>query len=191
MAGGDEPPYVRISSGDYHVLHPRPAYLIVSRKREGGYNVMAASWVMPVSEEPPLLVAAVERDAYTMELIRESGEFTVNVMGEEHVDIVYRAGTVSGRRVDKWRMLGLEPLEPLETSTPGIRGAYAVLECRVREIYPAGECFLVLAEIASIRVQRDKYTRYGWDLRKARILMHNSGRAFTVPGRLVFAKKHG
>jgi len=39
----------------YLLLHPRPAYLIGSGKVGEKVNFMAASWVSPVSEEPPLV----------------------------------------------------------------------------------------------------------------------------------------
>ncbi len=181
--------YIEIDRDDYRVLHPRPAYLIVTRKHGGGYNVMAASWVMPVSEEPPIIAIAIDKSSYTHELIEETGEFTVNVVGEEHADIVYRAGTISGRETDKWAQLGLKPAGPKEISTPGIDGSYGFLECCVVERVDAGECSLFIAEIKAIHVRGDLYTKYGWDLRKARILMHASGRAFILPGRLVLASK--
>ncbi len=181
--------YIEIDPTDYYVLHPRPTYLVVTRKPDGGYNVMAASWVMPVSEEPPLVALAIDKESYTHELMSRTREFTVNIVGKEHVDIVYRAGTVSGRRVDKWVMLGLEPLDPKVISVPGIRGCYGFIECRVERIVDAGECSLVIARVAASHVRKDLYTRYGWDLRRAGILLHAAGRAFVLPGRLVFAGK--
>jgi flavin reductase (DIM6/NTAB) family NADH-FMN oxidoreductase RutF len=51
--------YVEISPSDYHVLHPHPAYLIVSRSIDGVLNVIAASGVMPVSEKPLYIVLSL------------------------------------------------------------------------------------------------------------------------------------
>ena len=101
--------YKTIDRENYYVLHPRPVYLIVTRRKQGGYNVMAASWVMPVSEDPPLVALAISKESYTHELIEEFKELTINVVGEEYLDIVYRAGTITGRNTDKWNMLGLKP----------------------------------------------------------------------------------
>ena len=181
--------YKEIEPENYYVFHPRPAYLIVSKKPGNGYNVMAASWVTPVSEEPPLVMVTVSKEAYSNKLIREAGEFTINVMGAEHVDIVYKAGSISGKDVDKWSILGLKPLDPLKITTPGIDGAYGVIECIVENAIEAGESTLFIGRIVSIRVREDLFTKYGWDLRKAQVILHQSGRAFALPGRLVFAKK--
>ncbi|MCD6195384.1 MAG: flavin reductase family protein [Staphylothermus sp.] len=181
--------YKLIDPSEYHVLHPRPAYLIVSRSSSGRLNVMAASWVSPVSEEPPLIIVAIERGSLTREYILETKEFTINVVGEEHLNLTYRAGTVSGRSVDKWKMLGLEEESSKYISVPGIKGSYGFIECVLSKVVEAGECDLLFCEPKAIHVREDLYTRYGWDLRKARILMHVRGRAFTVPGRLLFAGK--
>lgn len=183
--------YKEVDPTEYYVFHPRPVYLIVVKKPGSGYNVMAASWVTPVSEEPPLVLVAVSREAYTNELIREAKEFTINVMGVEHVDTVFKAGTVSGKNLDKWGILGLKPLEPIRISTPGIDGAYGVAECILENTVEAGESTLFIGRIQAVRVREDIYTKYGWDLRKANILLHQSGRAFVLPGRMVFARKHG
>lgn len=181
--------YVSVDPTEYYVFHPRPAYLVVTRDPAGKLNVMAVSWVTPASEEPPLIALAIGKESYTHEILMKTDELTVNVVGEDKVDLVYRAGTVSGRDVDKWRMLGLEEEPSERISVPGIKGSYAIAECRVKNRVDAGECTLFICEILNIKVLKDYYTRYGWDLRKARILLHNSGRAFTIPGRLVFARK--
>lgn len=181
--------YVDIDPSDYHVLHPRPAYLIVSRSRDGVLNVMAASWVMPVSEEPPYIILSIERGNKTHENILDTKEFTINIVGEEHVNIVYKAGTVSGRKINKWEMLGLKPAPSKYISVPGIQGSYGYIECVVSNIFRAGECDLFMCEPKAIHVRSDLYEKYGWNLRKARILLHMRGRVFVVPGKLIFAEK--
>ena len=181
--------YRGIDPSEYYVLHPRPVYLIVSRSSSGRLNVMAASWVSPVSEEPPLISVAISRDTLTREYILETREFTINIVGEEHVNTVYRAGIMSGRRVDKWNILGLEPIPSEHISVPGIKDSYGFIECVLEKVVEAGECDLLLCSPKKIHVREDLYTKYGWDLRKAKILMHVRGRVFTVPGKLLFAEK--
>ena len=81
------------------------------------------------------------------------------------------------------------PLDSKKISVPGIKGAYGFAEGIVKNIVEAGECDLVIVEILNINVKSDLYEKYGWNLRKARILMHVRGRVFSIPGKLVFVKK--
>lgn len=181
--------YIEVDPGEYHVLHPRPVYLIVSRSSSGRLNVMAASWVSPISDEPFLVAVSIWSKSLTHEYITETGEFTINVLSEEHADLAYRAGSVSGRERDKWRELGLNPYPSKHISTPGINGALGILECIVENKVPVGESVLFIASVKAIHVRRDLYVRYGWNLDKARILMHNSGRVFTINGKLILVEK--
>lgn len=179
--------YVPISPDNYYVLHPRPVYLVVSRSRDGKLNVMAASWVTPVSDEPFLLAISIWKGSLTHQYISDVKEFTVNVPSEKHVEIVYKAGTMSGRSVDKMSVLGLRTVKSTKIGTPGLEGMLGFLECKVVSEVDLGESTLFIARVEAIHVIGELFTKYGWDLSKARVLMHNSGRGFTIPGKLVLA----
>jgi flavin reductase (DIM6/NTAB) family NADH-FMN oxidoreductase RutF len=181
--------YKPISPGEYHVLHPRPVYLIVARSSSGKLNVMAASWVTPVSDEPFLVAISVWKGSLTHQYIRETGEFTVNIPSEKHVNIVFKAGSVSGRDVDKLALLGLKTTPSSTINTPGLEDMLGFLECKVVKEVDLGESTLFIAEVKAIHVKEDLYTKYGWDLSKARILLHHSGRGFTTTSRLILAEK--
>lgn len=174
----------------YMPLHPRPAYLIVSGV-EGELNVMAASWVMPVSEEPLRLAIAIDRESRTYELIEKYGEFTVNVVDAKLVDKVYKAGTISGKSVeDKLTIIGLKTTPSLKIRTPGLEEALGIIESKVWKSLDVGEVRLYIADILAIRVRPEYYNeRYGWDIRRAQILLHLTGRAFTIPCKLILAER--
>jgi len=179
--------YIEVDDPFYRVLHPRPAYLIVSGRGED-VNIMAASWVMPLSEEPWTIGLALDRETYTYQLVKKYGEFTVNVVTDNEVDLVYYVGHVSKYEVDKIRERNI-PLSPSRhIETPYYSNAIGYAECRVMKMTPVGEVDLVVGEVLSIYARKDLFTRYGWDLRKVKILMQNIGRGFTTnSGRVIYA----
>ena len=181
--------YVEIDPESYHVLHPRPVYLIVSKDDRGRLNVMAASWVSPISDEPFLVAVPLWRKCKTFENISSNHEFTINVVDDKFVDTVWFAGTTSGREVDKWSKLGLKPVESKKISVPGIDGVLGFLECRVRDIHDYGENSLIIADVLAIHVDKEYYERYGWNLRKTTILLHVGGKAFATIGKLLFPSR--
>ncbi|MEM1628726.1 MAG: flavin reductase family protein [Desulfurococcaceae archaeon] len=180
--------YTSIDPKNYIVLHPRPVYLIVSRNNEGKLNVMAASWVSPVSDEPFLVAVSIWKESLTYQYIREIGEFTINIPSEKHVDIVYRAGTMSGKEIDKISALGLQTSPSKIIRTPGLMDMLGFLECVVKDSIDVGESTLFIAEVKAIHIRPDLFSRYGWDLRKAKVLLHNSGKGFSVPERIIIVK---
>lgn len=180
--------YVDLGPNEYHVLHPRPAYLIVTLNEDGKPNVMAASWVSPVNDEPLIVALALGKESKTFENITRRGELTINIMGEEHIDLVYKAGSVSGREVNKWEYLGLKPVKPSKIGVPGIEGSYGFVECVVEKVIDLEGVGLVLCRSVAIHVRKELMYRRYWDLSKARILLHNIGRSFSVPGLPKYAK---
>lgn len=181
--------YKTIEPSSYHVLHPRPVYLIVTRSSTGFVNVMSASWVTPVSDEPFLVAVSLWKGSLTYQLIKETGEFTINIPSEKDLDRVYRAGTVSGREVDKIKEIGFRLYESKIIKTPGLQDVLGFLECRLVNEIDLGESVLLIAKVEAIHVVEEYYTKYGWDLYKAKPLLHHSGRAFTTPTRPLLAQR--
>lgn len=181
--------YRSIDKSEYRVLHPRPVYLIVSRSKDGKLNVMAASWVSPISDEPFLVLLSIWKGSLTYQYIKETGDFTINIPMVEHVELVYKAGSVSGREVDKFTLLGLRVVKSNVVETPGLDNMLGFLECRVVNETEYDETAVFIARVEAIHVREDTYTRYGWDLNKAKILLHLGGRGFATPSKLITVKR--
>jgi len=180
---------MEIKSRHYLLLHPRPVYIIGSGKFGREANLMAASWVIPVSEEPPKVVISIDRENYTYELIEKYGEFTVNVVEENYLDKIWFLGTTSGRDIDKVAKVGLTVAKGRKVDAPIIKEAIGIIEAKVSEKIDVGECRLYIGDIVYAEADESKYSlRYGWNLRKTRLIYHLSGKAFMTNGRLIFPK---
>ncbi len=165
--------YVRLGEENwYYVLHPRPVY-VVAAAWGGRVNFMAASWVMPFSEDPPRIVASLSKDSYTAELARRAGSFTVNVYAADAADFVYSAGTVSGRRVDKVRELGAEVSFDTATGAPRIVRPRPIgyVVARVHRVLEdlAEDVDLFVADVVEAYADERLFNEsYGWVLQRAR-----------------------
>ncbi|MCD6125578.1 MAG: flavin reductase family protein [Thaumarchaeota archaeon] len=62
---------------------------------------------MPVSEDPPMIALSLRKESYTGELIKKSGEFTVNIPDERLLKALWLCGTRSGRRINKFKRANL------------------------------------------------------------------------------------
>jgi len=160
--------------------------------RDDDVGVMTASWVTPVAEEPPRLALAMDKEGRTYSLIRQYGEFTVNVVFEEHVGKLWLAGTLSGWRVkDKLRRVGVKAAPSKTVGVPRVAEAAAVIECRLWQALNVGETVLVLGDVLdAYALAGDAFNeKYGWVISKARIPLHLGGKAFTIPRGLLIAGK--
>jgi len=79
------------TSSAYHLLHPRPVVIVVSLDSNGKPNGMTAAWITPVSMKPPLITVSIAPRRYTYKLIKETGDFTVNVLDVNLVGEVLEA----------------------------------------------------------------------------------------------------
>jgi len=181
--------YVEVSPNEYHVLHPRPVYLIVSRSRDGRLNVMPASWVSPVYDDPFLIAVSIWSGSLTHEYVMETGELTINILSEKHAELAYKLGTESGRDVDKFKKHGLKPYPSKTISTPGLDGVLGFVECVVRDKLRVGESTLFICESKAVHVDKEVYEKYGWNLSKTSILLHGAGKSFTTTSRLIRVSK--
>ena len=181
---------IEISEKFYLTLHPRPAYVIGSGKFGEKSNFMAASWVTPVSEEPPRVCIAIDKESYTWELINSTGEFTVNVVSEEYTDKLYYVGTRSGREVDKIKTSGFKVVKGDTVDAPVVENAVAVLECKVWKVIDCGDTVLVIGDVLKCKADSTKFNpRYGWDLRTVKIPLHVWGPVFAYHCRVKSMRK--
>lgn len=65
-------------------------HVIGSHNADGQLNAMLADWVMQVSFKPRLLAVAIENDARTLRFIRETGNFSVNLLHQKDGHIIAR-----------------------------------------------------------------------------------------------------
>ncbi len=166
----------------YYLLFPRPAVLIVTCSREGRVNVMTASWVTPIAEDEPTVGVAIDRGHFTRKLLDEVPEFTINIPSVNLLDKVWKAGTVSGREVDKSKILGLTFRPAKKVKPPIIEECIGAIEAQVYKIIPVGEVDFVIGRVVAAYV-REEYLYKGEyiDFKKAKVLLHAGGRAFMYP----------
>lgn len=150
---------------------------------------MPASWNTPVSEEPPTIAVAIDRESFTLKCLEHVGEAIINIPSSEHADLVYHLGTVSGEEVDKVREYGVKLDRLKDAGIPYWIDAIGVMEVKVKEKIDVGEVRLYLFEVLRAYAKGTLYSKWGWNLTKTSTLLHGAGRAFYAVGKRVLAKK--
>jgi len=110
-------------------------------------NIIAVSFCMPVSKEPPLIACAIGRGAYSCKLIESTKEFIVNVPPKELRSRIYYCGFHSGYQVDKFKETGLTPKPACKVRTPIIEECVAHMECKVKQEIETGDKNLFIGEV--------------------------------------------
>lgn len=132
------------------LLVPGPVGLISTIYRDQP-NVMAASWMMPLSFDPVLIGVAVHPARLTHEFITKSEYFTVNIPTADLMTPVHIAGTVSGREGDKFAATGLTLADPIAVEAPLVAECVAHIECGIVERKSFGDHDLFVGRALSVQ----------------------------------------
>jgi len=161
------------------LLHPKPAIIVISSDSSGRINGMTAAWITPIARSPPTVGFSIAPQRYTYELIKESKEFTLNVVDADRVNQVHLLGTVSGRNRDKLKESGLTLIASKNVKPPRIKEALAALECKIKNELEIGDRIFIIAEVVAAYARKGLFTEV-YDPEKARILMHLGGANYTT-----------
>lgn len=135
-----------------NMLYPVPAVMVSCGRPGERPNIITVAWAGTICSDPPMLSISVRKERYSYGLLQDSGEFVVNLVNRELVFAADFCGVRSGRTVDKFAELKLEPLPSCHVAPPGIAQSPVCLECRVARQIPLGSHDLFLADIVGVSV---------------------------------------
>ncbi len=133
------------------LLAPAPPALVSCGDLEN-HNVLTAAWTGIVNSEPPMTYVSIRPQRYSHGIIKERGEFVINLPTEAIVKATDLCGVKSGRDVDKFALASLTAEPSNLVAAPGIAECPISLECKVREIYSLGSHDMFLADIVAVDV---------------------------------------
>lgn len=165
-----------------NMLYPLPA-VMVSCAREGEKpNIITLAWVGTVCSDPVMVSISVRPERYSYDIIRETGEFVINLTTKELAYATDYCGVKSGRNVDKFSDLHLTPGKAGKLKTaPLIEESPVNLECRVTEVKELGSHHMFLAEVAAVDIDEAYLDENGkFRLNDTGLLAYSHGEYFTL-----------
>ena len=168
-----------------NMLYPIPA-VMVSCGREGETpNIITVAWAGNICSSPAMLSISVRKERYSYDIIKETGEFVVNLTNKKLVKATDWCGVRSGRDYDKFKEMNLTPQKSNKISAPGILESPVNIECKVKQILELGSHDMFVAEVMCVDVD-DKYMdeKGRFDLKKAGLIAYSHGEYFSLGEKL-------
>ena len=168
-----------------NMLYPIPA-VMVSCGREGETpNIITVAWAGNVCSSPAMLSISVRKERYSYDIIKETGEFVVNLTNEELTRAADWCGVRSGRDYDKFREMKLTPQKSRNISAPGIEESPVNIECKVKQVIELGSHDMFVAEVLCVTVD-DRYMddKGRFDLKAAGLVAYSHGEYFSLGKKL-------
>jgi len=169
------------------LLNPVPVVLVTSADEAGKANIITVAWAGTINSEPPMLSVSIRKERYSYELIKQKGQFAVNLTTEKMAFATDLCGIKSGRDVDKFELAKLTPAKASAIDVPIIKESPVALECVVKNTLDLGSHVMFIAEIVAVDVEEGLLNEKGkLMLDKAGLICYSHGKYWTLGKELGF-----
>ncbi|MBQ7758925.1 flavin reductase family protein [Anaerotignum sp.] len=137
------------------VIYPVPAVMVSCGTMENK-NIITVAWTGTVNSDPAMTYVSIRPSRHSHQIIKESGEFVINLVTEKLAYACDYCGVKSGRDIDKFSEMKLTAKKGEKVDAPIIYESPVNIECKVKQIIPLGTHDMFLAEVVSVQVS-DEY----------------------------------
>ncbi len=148
-------------------------------------NVLTVAWTGILNTQPPVTYISLRPERYSYNIIKQSGEFVINLTTEQLVKAADYCGVKSGKNTDKFKDMQLTAEKSQKVSAPILAQSPVNIECKVREIIPLGTHHMFLADIVALDVAKELIDSKGrLALDKAGLAAYAHGEYFSLGKKL-------
>ena len=134
------------------LLAPVPPALVSGGGGELPDNVLTVAWTGILNSDPAKTYVSIRPSRFSHGLIRQNGEFVINVAPSKLVRSVDRAGVITGKDIDKFEACGLRRTPSVAVSCPTVADCPIALECKVTDVVSLGTHDMFIADIVAVTV---------------------------------------
>ena len=134
-------------------LAPVPVVLVSCGTMEEA-NICTIAWTGVLNSNPPLVYVSIRPSRYSYEIIKQSGEFVINLPNEELAYQTDYCGTKSGSKEDKFETAGLTKEASTLVKAPAIAECPINLECKLVEIKEFSSHHMFIGEIIAVKADK-------------------------------------
>lgn len=164
-----------------NMLYPLPVVMVSCVDKDEKANIITVAWAGTICTNPAMLSISVRPERHSYNMIKETGEFVVNLVTK---DLVYAAdfcGVKSGRDVDKFEFLKLHKSNSVNVLVPGIEESPVNIECKVRKIDELGSHHMFIADVVSVNIDDRYLDKTGkFNLNKSDLAVYSHGEYFAL-----------
>ena len=115
-------------------------------------NIVTVAWTGTVNTKPPMTYISLRPSRHSYGIIKEKGEFVINLTTTDMIKKTDYCGIYTGKKVNKFEKCGFTKCEATQVSAPLIDECPVNLECKVKDVIPLGTHDMFLAEIVAVHV---------------------------------------
>lgn len=164
-----------------NMLYPIPAVMASCGDINGISNIITIAWTGTICTNPPMLYISVRPARYSYSIIKNSGEFVINLVTEKLVYAADFCGVRSGRETDKWKACHLTKEKADTVKCPMIKESPVNIECHITEVKELGSHHMFIADVTAVHADKkymDKNNKF--NLNSSGLVTYSHGSYFAL-----------
>lgn len=155
--------------------YPIPAVMVSCGSMEKS-NIITVAWTGIVCTNPAQAYISVRPERYSYNIIKESGEFVINLTTRELAYATDWCGVRSGAKFDKFKEMKLTKEKANFVNCPMIKESPVSIECKVVEIKEIGSHHMFIADVLAINADEKYMDENGaFDISKCDLIAYANG----------------
>jgi flavin reductase (DIM6/NTAB) family NADH-FMN oxidoreductase RutF len=156
-------------------IYPIPAVMVSCGSMENS-NIITVAWTGILNTNPAMVYISVRPNRYSYNIIKENGEFVINLTTKELARITDWCGCRTGAKFDKFKEMKLTKEKANFVKCPMIKESPVSIECKVKEIKELGSHHMFIAEVLSIDADEKYIDEKGaFDISKCDLISYANG----------------
>ena len=161
-------------------LYPLPVVMVSCGNMERS-NIITVAWTGIMNTDPAMVYISVRPTRYSYNIIKESGEFVINLTTENLAYATDWCGVKTGAQVDKFKEMNLTKEPAKFVKRPMIKESPVSVECKVKEIKELGTHHMFVAEVLGINADEKYIDEKGaFDISKCDLIAYSNGNYYSL-----------
>ncbi|WP_461642481.1 flavin reductase family protein [Labilibaculum euxinus] len=163
------------------MVYPLPAVMVSCGSTPENYNIITIAWTGTICSDPAMCYISVRKNRHSYNIIKESGEFVINLTSKDLAYATDWCGVKSGKDFDKFKEMKLTPGKSKKISAPIIEESPLSIECKVTKIVELGSHDMFMAEVVNVQADERYINEKGeFSLAKSGPLVYSHGHYFEL-----------
>ena len=161
-------------------IYPLPAVMVSCGTMEKS-NIITIAWTGILNTNPAQVYISVRPSRYSYNLIKEQGEFVINLTNKELARATDWCGVKTGAKVDKFKEMHLNKEKAKFVKCPMIKESPVSVECKVREVKEMGSHHMFIADVLAINADEKFIDENGaFDISKCDLIAYSNGHYYAL-----------
>ena len=151
-----------------NMLYPVPAVMVSCQRGEEKPNIITVAWAGTICSDPAMVSISIRKERYSHDIIKESGEFVINLTTKKLCRATDYCGVKSGKDTDKFKDMHLTPEKSVKIN-------------KVKDIVELGSHDMFIAEVVAVNVDESLLDSKGTlHLKDAELVAYSHGQYYAL-----------